>query len=105
MANYNLNKNGNFLSRAKEFYETLYYIVAICALIFAAHWFSQQEKALYNANTYHSVSHYNINKTSYLLILEIKIDNIGNVPIEIDSIRIWIQEILPLPIDKKNLLP
>ncbi len=105
MANYNLKINGNFLSRAKDFYKTLYYIAAICAMIFAAHWFTQQEKALYNANTYHSVSHYNINKRLYLLILEITIDNIGNVPIEIDYLRIWIQEILPLAIDKKELLP
>jgi len=88
---------------AKDVTGALQSVATVVALIVGGYWtyrkFVKNREDQPRANIEHSASHRMLPNNQYLLVLDVFIENVGEVAICLDRSQTWLQQIVPLPCD------
>lgn len=84
------------LDRVKEIVNILQSIFTIAAIIAAAWWFFLQTEASPRVGISHSVTHHKIHDNWTWIYVSIKLENLGKIPVNFSSEKVWLQKILPI---------
>lgn len=85
------------LSKWKDIFDILQKIFTILAIVGAGIWFYMQGESRPRAIISHEITHRKIHAKKTWVHVSVILENIGKLPINIESGKVWIQQIKPIP--------